>query len=190
MTTPKKPRTSTRKSKPPRQSSQLLAPPPPAGLPGGTLTAQRAKYIEGRGIGMVPLRAAKYAGYAQPESYAYALEAEPAIIEALAKVQAQNAKLSKMTRQKVLDIAIEAVDMARTMGDPMSMLRGVQELAKLCGYYAPEKKTIELSAAKEKARGELALLSEADLIEMSGGYKGVLEGEFEVVTDDRPGSAE
>lgn len=141
-------------------------------------------------MGMAPLRAAQHAGYQSPDTYAYTLEKEPDIIAALAKVQAQNAEISRMTRQKVLDIAIEAIDMARTMSDPMSMLRGVQELAKLCGYYAPEKKSIELSAAKEKARGELALLSEADLIEMAGGFKGVLEGEFEVVTDGRSSTAE
>ncbi|MGH8570127.1 MAG: hypothetical protein ACREXU_19505 [Gammaproteobacteria bacterium] len=171
--------------KPPRPTSKLLVP-APAQLVGGTLTAQRARYLEARGMGMVPLRAAEYAGYANPESYAYTLEADPGIKEVLARVQAQNAGLSKMTRKKVMDIALEAIDMARTLQDPTAMLRGVQEINRMCGFYAPEKKSIELSAAKEKARGELALMSESDLIELAGGFKGVLEGEFEVVDDGAP----
>lgn len=185
MPTPKRPRTST-SSKPPRPTSKILVP-APSQLPGGTLTAQRAKYIEARGLGMVPLRAAEYAGYKNPESYAYNLEKEPDIIAALAKVQLQNAKLSRMTREKVLDIVLEAIEMARTIQDPTAILRGAQELSKMCGFYAPEKKTLALTDERNKVRGELALMTETDLIELAGGFKGVLEGEFEVVADNQDG---
>ena len=151
------------------------------------LLLQRAieAHVEARGMGMVPLRAAEYAGYKDPESYAYHLEKEPEVIEALTKVQTQNAKLSRMTRQKVMDLIEEALDMARSMSDPMAMLRGVQELNKMCGFYAPEKKTLALSDERTKVRGELALMTETDLIELAGGYKGVLEGEYELIEDKR-----
>lgn len=132
-------------------------------------------------MGMVPLRAAEYAGYANPESYAYTLEKDHEVMEALAKVQAQNAKLSKMTRQTVMDIVTDAIEMARAIQDPTAMLRGAQELSKMCGFYAPEKKTLELTDERNKVRGELALMTETDLIELAGGFKGVLEGEYEVI---------
>lgn len=163
--------------------------PLPATLPSGSLTEQRAKYLEARGIGMNPARAAAYAGYANPNVYAYKLEEDPEIKEALAKVQAQNAQISKMTRRKVTDIVLEAIEMARLVQDPTAMIRGAQELNKMCGYYAPEKKELELTGPKDRVRRELERLSEEELVRLASGE--VIEGEYEVVVkDDRDDAAD
>lgn len=186
MTTPRSKPAKRPAPKAPRAESKILIP-APATLPSGSLTEQRAKYIEARGMGMNPARAGAYAGYANPEVYSYTLEKEPEIAQALEKVQTQNAKISRMTRKKVVDIVLEAIDLARTVSDPAAMIRGAQELSKMCGYYVPEKKELELVGPKDRVRRELALLSEEELIKIATGV--VVEGQYEVIKDDRDAAA-
>ncbi|MCI0411096.1 MAG: hypothetical protein L0191_21445, partial [Acidobacteria bacterium] len=147
----------------------------------GKLTEAQAKYVEARGMGLVPKRAVKHAGLTGSSKTVDAYENNPLVVAAVNALLAQNAEESRMTRKKVMDLALEAINMARTIEDPTAMLRGVQELNKMLGFYAPESKNIVLSAKREGERAKLALMTEQELIEMTEGYKGVLEGDFEVV---------
>ena len=42
--------------------------------------------------------------------------------------------------------------MAREQQDPAAMIAGWREIAKLCGYYAPERRRIEVSTGHDALR--------------------------------------
>ncbi len=70
----------------------------------------------------------------------------------------------QVTRQRVLDGLQEAVDLARVQGNPVALVSAWREIAKICGYYAPERKHIELSAGSEALVAKYQALSDAELL--------------------------
>ena len=48
-------------------------------------------------------------------------------------------------RHKVLDIVLEAIEMARFISDPAAMLPGAQELNRMWGSYARQTRNIIIS---------------------------------------------
>lgn len=88
---------------------------------------------------------------------------------AIAAQEALVAAEMGVTRQKVIRELQEAVDEARRIGDPMAMIAAWREIARICGYYAPERvQTIsdratsdvdELHRLEEMSDADLALLA-------------------------------
>lgn len=60
----------------------------------------------------------------------------------------------------------EAIDDAKILADPSAQISGWREIAKICGYYAPEIKSITLTAGQLQKRGELEVLSDEQLLEL------------------------
>ena len=50
-----------------------------------------------------------------------------------------------VTRERVLAELEKAIDVAREQRNPAAMIAGWREIAKICGYYAPERQRVELS---------------------------------------------
>jgi hypothetical protein len=145
----------------------------------------REKYIDARVQGFSPKQAAKRAGYATPNEWE-TLEKHPEVIKALTKLEEQVSKdiTRKFTREKVLELVDEGLEMSRSARDPMAFFRGVQEVNKMQGHYAPEKRELALAPELDALRGQLAEMSEADLLEKLGGEKGItVDGEFKVVEE-------
>ena len=74
--------------------------------------------------------------------------------------------ISTMKRCQVLNLFIEAIDMARTLADPAQMINGADKIAKMMGYYAPETKRIELTGDTAVLGNRLRNMSDQDLLEM------------------------
>ena len=95
-------------------------------------------------------------------------------------------EISTMRRCDVLNLFVEAIDMARTLADPAQMINGADKIAKMMGYYAPETKRIELTGDAEVLSNKLRTMSDQDLLELVAKKRGenakVIEGE--VVTDE------
>jgi phage terminase small subunit len=70
----------------------------------------------------------------------------------------------RLSKQKVLDELQTAIDMARLKGDPMGMIAGWREIAKLCGFYAPEVRKVELTAGQSRTRQEFEAMSDEALL--------------------------
>jgi phage terminase small subunit len=60
----------------------------------------------------------------------------------------------------------EAIDVARLRSDPAAMIAGWREIAKMCGYYAPERKQVQLSVDARAQRNELARMTDGELAEL------------------------
>jgi hypothetical protein len=104
--------------------------------------------------------------------------------EYLARARAEIEEVSTLKRCDVLNLFIEAIDMARTLCDPANMINGADKVAKMLGYYAPETRRIELSTEAGELHRRLRAMSDADLLEMvSKRPAKTIEGEARLVDD-------
>lgn len=105
------------------------------------LSPRQARFVDEYLIDANGTQAAIRAGYgaAGARVAAYRLLSNVAISSLIeTRRQADAARLS-IDRERVLEGLLEAVEMARQMQDPMGMIAGLREVAKMQGYYAPIK---------------------------------------------------
>lgn len=95
----------------------------------------------------------------------------------LAEAREEVEDLTTIKRLDVLNIMVEAIDMARTLADPANMINGADKIAKMMGYYAPETKRIELTTDQSVFHSKLRALSDAELMEIAAGRARVITGE-------------
>lgn len=123
------------------------------------------KYIELRNA----TQAAIAAGYSPRCAREIASEnlSKPAVRGAIEARQADARAQAGVDRQRVLDALLEAVEVARLQADPMAMIAGWREIAKICGFYAPTRAEVRLSAAGQAVRGRIEALSDEELLAMA-----------------------
>jgi len=135
------------------------------------------------GQGMLPQQAAKHLGLKDPRSAASRYMKDPLVQEELKRIYEQNRAAMRITREKVYDLVEEAIEMARLQGDPTAMLRGVQELNRMNGFYAPEEKKVTFSAEQRRVLSQFDQMDDEQLARIAA--EGVIvEGEFEEVKDE------
>lgn len=91
--------------------------------------------------------AARKAGYSVKTAYAIGAEnlRKPQIRAAIQIRQAATAFELGVTKQQVLSNLLEAIQAARTQGNPGAMIQGAREIGKLLGFYEPEAHRVELT---------------------------------------------
>ncbi len=109
--------------------------------------------------------AARVAGY-HPSTASRVMRTED-VQQALKEARAELEDISTIKRVDVLNLFMEAIDMARTMADPGNMINGADKIAKMMGYYEPEKLKVEVTASQEVLRSKIKQLSDADLYELA-----------------------
>lgn len=135
------------------------------------LTEQQRAFVKNLSMGMLQGQAARNAGFKFPDVEAGRLLKNPKIIDAVNLEQSKFEKASDMSRKKVIDGLLEAIDVGRTMSDPTAMVAGWREIAKICGYNAPETKRIEFNVTGAVRLSEIEDLSDEDLMKL------IIEGE-------------
>ena len=65
------------------------------------------------------------------------------------------------------------------IADPMAIIRGAQELNKMCGFYAPEEKRITLNTNQKKLIEKYDHMTDEELALAASKEADVIEGEFE-----------
>ena len=88
------------------------------------------------------------------------------VAAAVREGEAQIAREADISRRKVLDGLQEAIELARAKRDAGGMIAGWREIAKLCGYYAPERHEVRLSADGAALQRELEYMSDAELAKL------------------------
>jgi hypothetical protein len=109
--------------------------------------------------------AAVRAGYAPKAArqQAHELLTRPDVAEAVRKGEAEIAASAHITRQKVMDGFQEAIELARSRGDASAMIAGWREIGKMCGYYAPERKQVELNMGGAAVLARIDRMTDAEL---------------------------
>jgi len=146
--------------------------------------ARREVYLQHRLAGIAPTQSARLAGYLNPKESCRDLEKNKDIADVLAKELVKSRQQAKWTRDKVMERLENAVDMGEMMADPSSMVRGLQEINKMQGYYAPETKEIILSDDTANKLSQISQLSESELLERLGKDNAYIDAEFERVEND------
>jgi phage terminase small subunit len=89
---------------------------------------------------------------------------KPDIRAAVAEHEAAAAERLAVTRERVLAELEKAIDLAREQRNPAAQIAGWREIAKICGYYAPERRRIELSAEPDLLLAQYEQLNDAELV--------------------------
>jgi len=110
---------------------------------------------------------------------------DPLVQELLKKIHRENIRALQMDRDKVQAIVLEAVEMGRVQADPLAMIRGAQELNKMCGFYAPEEKRVILTSEQRRTITQFDDMSDEDIAKMieSGNMAEAIEAEFEEIAE-------
>ena len=69
------------------------------------------------------------------------------VARAIQEWEAEAARRLELDRQRVVQELQAAIELGRIQADLAAMIRGWVETAKMCGFYAPERKQVELSAS-------------------------------------------
>lgn len=139
----------------------------------------REKYVEflnGLEYGLTPTQAAKRAKYKDPKSSASKLLRTPELQKRIGEINNMKRQEFSISRAKVQQGISDAIEMARLQADPVAMIRGFQEVNKMCGYYAPEEKRITLTDNQSHSVRELRTMPLQELIERADGE--IIEGEL------------
>ncbi len=143
------------------------------------LTQMQRVFVEGVAAGMTDRAAARAAGFANPDVQAVDLKRKPKIQKALAEAKAAYAIASGMTKKKVIDGFLEAIDIARVKADPLTMVAGWREVGKMCGFYEPTKTKLEISVKGQVLLEKMSAMSDEELLQLTHEH----EGEFEVIDE-------
>jgi len=134
--------------------------------------------------------AAKIAGYAEHDvnsgGRVSQLMQHPRIVAYIQMLHAQNENISQMSRKKVLDGFLEAIEQAKMMAEPMTQIAGWREIGKLCGYYAPETKNINVNVSAQRVLGQFESLSDAELLQVIDSSAELLVEEAELAAEMLP----
>ena len=149
--------------------------------PDGPLTDMQLMFVKHYVHDNLPKGAAgRMAGYSQNQQVT-ALLKNPKVIKAIAEARAEYAATTGMTRQKVIDGFVEAIDLGRIKGDPLAMVSGWREIGKMCGFYEPTKTKVEVSVNGRVMVERINSMSDEELLRLAEGEGDFLEGEFKVV---------
>ena len=142
------------------------------------LTEKEKLFCEALIKGQPQTIAARSAGFTHPAVEASRLLKKDKIQGALQYLHKKHERASQMTRKKVMAGFAEAIEMAKAQGEPATMVNGWREIGRMCGYYAPEKKVIDVNISAKRAVDVIETLSDAELLEMIENDSEAIEGEF------------
>lgn len=82
--------------------------------------------------------------------------------------QAADAARLGVAREDVLQGLVGAIESAQAQANPMAQIAGWREIAKMLGFYAPERPRVELSAGRQAELRRLEAMSDAELLVLAG----------------------
>ncbi len=135
------------------------------------LTPRQQRFVDAYALCGNSAEAARRAGYSVKTAGQIGQEnlKKPAIAAALAARQALYADELQVTKEDVVSGLLRAIGLARAQENPAAMIQGCAALAKLCGFYAPERQQVELSSDTTALQAKFVAMSDAQLLAIAGG---------------------
>ena len=133
------------------------------------LTARQTNFVAAYLVDGNGTQAAIRAGYSPTSARQIAtrMMSKASIRAAVAEGQGHSAKQLQIERLDVIKGLLEAVEMAKENGEPAVMVRGLAELAKLLGFYAPELHRIQATPSLLAEQGRYEAMSDAELLRLA-----------------------
>ena len=135
--------------------------------PDKSLTSMQREFVRYMAeFGLTQTAAARMAGFSAPEVDGARLMKSPAVLANLQAERAKYAVASNVTRKQVIEGFIEAVDLARIKGEPLTMVAGWREVGKMCGFYEPSRSEVKISVGGQVMLHQLNGMSDDELLQM------------------------
>ena len=135
-------------------------------------------------------QAAVLAGYSEANTtsttHISRLLSHPRVSAYIKILHTRNEHAATMSRKKVLDGFLEAIEQAKMMAEPMTQIAGWREIGKLCGYYAPETRNINVNVSSQRMLGQFETLSDVELLEVIDSSATVLQEEVTSFAETLP----
>lgn len=128
---------------------------------------QNEKFVDGILRGESVCRSAEVAGI--PVATGYGRMRSDEVKRMLRAGRREVESVATISRLDVLNMFLEAIDMARTISDPGQMINGADKIAKMMGYYEPEEVKVDLNVNYDGAIRRIRELSDVELIELASG---------------------
>ena len=132
------------------------------------LTTRQLAFVDAYCADGNAARAARAAGYAEKSAKGMAcrLTKDNRIAARIALRRAENAAKFEITKAEVIAGILRAIEMAREQQNPAAMISGLVQVAKLCGFYAPGVRRIEVSGSAARVQAKYAAMSDDELLSM------------------------
>ena len=116
--------------------------------------------------------AAVRAGYAPKAARQTACEllAKPDVRALVAEHEAEAERSLGLSRDRVIEGLKAAIELARAQGNPAAQIAGWREIAKMCGYYAPERKQVVVTKTNDALRVQYESMSDTELMRVATGF--------------------
>lgn len=135
------------------------------------LTARQERFVEHYALCGNATEAARLAGYSARTARQIATEnlSKPAVVAAIGRRQAGFAQELRITKDEVITGILGAIELAREQQDAGAMIGGLTQIAKLCGFYAPEIRRLELTADGARLQDKFRAMSDEELLAFAAG---------------------
>jgi phage terminase small subunit len=100
----------------------------------------------------------------------------PQIIKAVHHLHKRYENAIVASRKTVLEGFLDAIEQAKLMSDPAVQIAGWREIGKMCGYYAPEVKEVNINVGAKRVIGQLEVMSDQELLDMIEKDREAIEG--------------
>ena len=127
------------------------------------LTDKQRAFALARAAGESVPNAMAQAGYNEQPSYGYRLDKMPNVRALIRQEQAKYAEVADINRRKVIDMHMEAFEMAKLMAEPASMVSAAREIGKICGHYET-KVSVNISGSVQHEIHRYEQMSDEELI--------------------------
>lgn len=154
--------------------------------PDKPLTDKQKVFVDSWARGNSIGRASLDAGFAD-DGMGYRLVRMPNVLKLKAQYEAKYEAESQMSRKKVMDGLLEAIEMAKLMAEPATMISGWTAVAKMCGYMAPVEHKMKVDVTGSVTMQKLTAMSDAELLEMI--ERGPRNDSTQLLTDQTDGRA-
>lgn len=136
-----------------------------------SLTAKQQRFVDEYLIDGNGARAARSAGYSEKTARQIATEnlSKPYIQAAIAEKQQETAVKLELRKEHILLAHMEAISLARSQGQPMTMISGARELGKLMGFYGVEAAELALGKNETSLQARYQSMTDAELMAIVNG---------------------
>ena len=134
--------------------------------PDKPLTEKQKLFVKFWAQGESIASASAKAGYGDGATFAYRMVRMPNVLKLYNEEKTKYEEASQMTRKRVMDGLLEAAEMAKMMAEPASMVSAWREIGKMCGYYEPVQKKIDITVSGNVVMQRLDRMSDAELLKL------------------------
>ena len=105
------------------------------------------------------------AGYENCHTYGYRLARQPNVLALYAEEKAKYEDAAQMTRKKVMDMLLESYAAAKMVSEPASMVSAAREIGKMCGYYEPVTRKLDITVNGNVINDRLNRMTDAEILD-------------------------